>query len=73
MQGQFSDLIRQKIVDSQSRELPASTRRDVHVPQVRGKVVRTTVADATGSLPSDKVKRQFRAERPNQLWLSDFT
>ncbi len=40
---------------------------------VRGKVVRTTVADTTGSLPSDKVKRQFRAERPNQLWLSDFT
>jgi transposase InsO family protein len=40
---------------------------------VRGKVVRTTVADTTVSLPSDKVNRQFRAERPNQLWLSDFT
>jgi transposase InsO family protein len=40
---------------------------------VRGKVVRTTVADTAVSLPSDKVKRQFRADRPNQLWLSDFT
>jgi transposase InsO family protein len=40
---------------------------------VRGKVVRTTVADTAASLPSDKVKRQFRADRPNQLWLSDFT
>ncbi len=40
---------------------------------VRGNVVRTTVADTTVPLPSDKVNRQFRAERPNQLWLSDFT
>lgn len=40
---------------------------------IRGKAVRTTVADATAPCPADKVKRQFRAERPNQLWLSDFT
>lgn len=40
---------------------------------VRGKVVRTTVADTAVSLASDKVNRQFRAEWPNQLWLSDFT
>ena len=40
---------------------------------VRGKVVRTTVSDNTAPCPLDKVNRQFRAERPNQLWVSDFT
>ena len=33
----------------------------------RGKVVRTTVGDSTAVYPQDKVNRQFRAERPNQL------
>jgi transposase InsO family protein len=40
---------------------------------VRGKVVRTTVPDAKSPCPLDRVNRQFRAERPNQLWVSDFT
>ena len=40
---------------------------------VRGKVVRTTVRDHKALCPLDKVNRQFRAERPNQLWVSDFT
>src|SRR5690606_21867254 len=40
---------------------------------VRGKVVRTTISDNTAPCPLDKVNRQFRAERPNQLWVSDFT
>ena len=40
---------------------------------VRGKVVRTTISDTTAPCPLDKVNRQFRAERPNQLWVSDFT
>ena len=39
----------------------------------RGKVVRTTISDNTAPCPLDKVHRQFRAERPNQLWVSDFT
>ncbi len=39
----------------------------------RGKGVRTTVADLKAPCPLDKVNRQFRAERPNQLWVSDFT
>ena len=39
----------------------------------RGKVVRTTVSDSKAPCPLDKVNRQFRAERPNQLWVSDFT
>ena len=39
----------------------------------RGKVVRTTVSDNKAACPLDKVNRQFVAERPNQLWVSDFT
>ena len=40
---------------------------------MRGKVVRTTVSDSKAVCAPDKVNRQFRAERPNQLWVSDFT
>ena len=39
----------------------------------RGKVVRTTISDSKTVCPLDRVNRQFRAERPNQLWVSDFT
>jgi len=39
----------------------------------RGKVMRTTISDNKAPCPLDKVNRQFRAERPNQLWVSDFT
>jgi len=39
----------------------------------RGKVIRTTVQDTNAACPLDRVHRQFHAERPNQLWLSDFT
>ncbi len=40
---------------------------------VRGKVVRTTVSDSKAPCPLDRVNRQFKADRPNQLWVSDFT
>ena len=39
----------------------------------RGKVVRTTIPDAKAVCPLDRVNRQFKADRPNQLWVSDFT
>jgi putative transposase len=39
----------------------------------RGKSVRTTWSDAKAPCPLDRVNRQFNAERPNQLWVSDFT
>ena len=39
----------------------------------RGKVVRTTIGDMTAVRPLDRVNRQFKADRPNQLWVSDFT
>ena len=39
----------------------------------RGKVVRTTVGDAAAARPLDRVNRQFKADRPNQLWVSDLT
>ena len=40
---------------------------------VRGKVVRTTISDNKATCPLDRVNRQFKADRPNQLWVSDFT
>lgn len=39
----------------------------------RGRRCRTTVPDASVERPADLVKRQFRAERPDQLWVADFT
>jgi putative transposase len=39
----------------------------------RGKMVRTTVPDKAAACPLDKVNRQFKANRPNELWVSDFT
>ncbi len=40
---------------------------------IRGKVVRTTVPDTKAACPLDRVNRVFKADRPNQLWVSDFT
>lgn len=39
----------------------------------RGKKVRTTVPDSKAPCPHDHVSRVFRADRPDQLWVSDFT
>lgn len=33
----------------------------------RGKRLRTTIPDDLSSRPMDRVNRQFRADRPNQL------
>ena len=40
---------------------------------IRGKRVRTTVSDRAAPCPLDHVNRQFKAPRPNALWVSDFT
>jgi transposase InsO family protein len=40
---------------------------------LRGKTVRTTVPDPKTPCPLDHVNRQFNADRPNALWVSDFT
>jgi putative transposase len=40
---------------------------------IRGKPVRTTVSNKAAPCPLDRVNRQFRAPRPNALWVSDFT
>jgi putative transposase len=39
----------------------------------RGKWCRTTIADTATNRPADLVQRQFKAARPNQLWVADFT
>jgi transposase InsO family protein len=41
---------------------------------VRGRAFKTTtVADSALARPQDRVKRNFAAERPNALWVSDLT
>ena len=40
---------------------------------VRGKKVITTNPDTSLPCPDDKVNRLFKADRPNKLWVSDFT
>jgi transposase InsO family protein len=40
---------------------------------VRGKGFKTTVPDASAHRPVDLVERRFVADRPNQLWVADFT
>jgi putative transposase len=40
---------------------------------IRGRTFKTTVPDEKAARPADLVDRQFTAERPNQLWVADFT
>lgn len=40
---------------------------------IRGRPVKTTISDKAAPCPLDHVNRQFRAPRPNALWVSDFT
>lgn len=40
---------------------------------IRGRKVITTRLDTARPCPDDRVNRQFQAEAPNQLWVSDFT
>ncbi len=40
---------------------------------VRGKKKITTISDPTQQRAPDLVKRTFKASRPNQLWVADFT
>jgi transposase InsO family protein len=60
------------------REARCRVRRLMRALGLRG-VVRgrawttTTQADTAAARPADLVNRDFRATRPNQLWVSDFT
>jgi transposase InsO family protein len=38
-----------------------------------GKIVRTTVPDKAAPYPLNRVNRQFKADQPNQLCVSNFT
>ncbi len=38
-----------------------------------GQSLRTTVPADQAACPLDRVHRQFHADRPSQLWVSDFT
>jgi len=39
----------------------------------RGKTRRTTIRDDQAERPADLVQRQFKASRPNELWVADIT
>jgi transposase InsO family protein len=39
----------------------------------RGKPVKTTVSDRDTPGPPDRVNRRFTADRPNTLWVADFS
>jgi putative transposase len=39
----------------------------------RGRVIKTTIGDRGAPCPRDRVNRQFTADRPNALWVADFT
>ena len=39
----------------------------------RGKRWKTAISDEAAEKPLDLVDREFRAQRPNQLWVADFT
>jgi len=54
--------------------LPARLMRALGLRGVRrGKKCRTTVPDEAAVRPADLVCRRFAAERPDQLWVADFT
>jgi transposase InsO family protein len=40
--------------------------------EIRGARCRTTAPAAQAACPADRVKRQFNAQRPNQLWVANF-
>lgn len=40
---------------------------------VRGKRIRTTLPDDLADRPMDRVNREFRASKPNELWVADLT
>ena len=40
---------------------------------IRGKKFKTTIPDESAARPLDLVKREFKAKRPNQLWVADLT
>ncbi len=40
---------------------------------IRGRTVRTTMGDKAAPCPLDRVNRDFKAPRPNRLWVAGFT
>jgi putative transposase len=68
----WKQLARERIVAARctvERLMRAAGLRGV----VRGRGVRTTIPDLLADRPQDLVARAFAAERPNQLWVADFT
>lgn len=63
---------------SQGHEVARCTIERIYAQQgwvgaLRAKKIRTTIGDESAGRPTDLVDRQFFANRPNQLWVADFT
>lgn len=61
-----------------TRVARCTVERLMHQLEIRGAVqgksaVRTTIGVETSVDPTDLVDRQFHAEAPNRLWVSDLT
>ncbi len=48
-------------------------RHGIQGAKRRGRPWRTTIADPTAQRSPDRVKRDFTAQRPDALWVADFT
>ncbi len=65
--------LRREAIDVARRTVARLTRLMGLNGATRGKAVRTTIGDRVAPCPADRVNRQFRAPRPNALWVADFT
>ena len=54
-------------------DVGGACHRDPPAGATRGATTRTTKADPAAARPEDLVERQFKAQRPDELWVVDFT
>jgi putative transposase len=65
--------LRREQIDVARCTVEASMRRLGLQGARRGTVKKTTIADPQAGRPGDLVARQFNPERPDRLWVADFT
>jgi len=65
--------LRRESMDAARCTVERLMRRNGLRGAVRGRPCRTTKPAPAAACPEDRLRRQFTAERPNQLWVADFT
>lgn len=66
-------LLREGLDVGRDRVKRLMRREGIQGAKRRGKPWRTTVSDLVAHRPRDLVERDFTADRPDQLWVADFT